>query len=153
MGIFFATGMAYCHWQTAIDRTLPWTSWWFTLLCGAIWIALFNAGHSWLTGALTALAGTAMCISVSKLLVARHVRWLDHLTGANYIIFLLSWYMNVAFQQVLHHFVELPWWIYSALSIIAGIYVPWLALQLMIRHKHRRPAKIAAMLLGQKLPD
>ncbi|MDE6027944.1 MAG: hypothetical protein K2G23_07730 [Muribaculaceae bacterium] len=92
-----------------------------------------------------------MMISLAKILEARHITFLDHLKGANYIIFLLSWYFNVAAQQVLHHYTDLPWWVYSLLSLTFGIYVPWLFYKWMCFHPDNRFSRAMALLLGQSI--
>lgn len=98
---------------------------------------------------LCSVAGIAACISVAKILEERQWRFLDHLLGATSLIFLLSWYFNIASQQVLSHFVKLPWWVYSALSLVSGIYIPRLAYRYLERHRDSRWVKVTALLLGQ----
>ena len=88
---------------------------------------------------------------MAKILEHRNYGFLDHLIGANYLIFLLSWYCNVASQQVLSHFVALPWWVYSVLSLVSGIYVPWLGYRYLKTHSHSRWVRVAAFLLGQNI--
>ena len=98
---------------------------------------------------LCSLAGIMMCISFAKVLEVRGFDFLDHLIGTNYMIFLLSWYANVLCQQVTRHFVELPWWVYSIMSLVAGVYVPVLCYKLLQKHHGHKVARSAAFLLGQ----
>lgn len=151
LGVYFTAGMIYCRYATYIDRKIPWTSPMFFLTVATIWAFLFFPTENSPSKVLCSLPGIAMCISLAKILVKKNITVLDHLVGANYIIFLLSWYFNVIFQQVLHHFVELPWWIYTVLSLIAGIYIPWLFYKYMQRHADSKFVKITARLLGQSL--
>ncbi len=133
-GFYFVAGAAYCRFAPAIDRYVRWTSPAVFILFAAIWATLFFLSDDGLGySAPRAFAGIAMCISFAKILEHRHYTFLDHLTGTNYLIFLLSWFCNVAAQQVLSHFVVLPWWVYTLLSLISGIYIPWLAYRYLLR--------------------
>ena len=149
LGIFFVLGASYAHTHNSIDRLLPWTSALFAGLVAAAWaISFFVTEHTDFMP-LCSLLGIMMCISAAKLLEKHEIGILDHLIGANYIIFLLSWFCNVACQQVLHHFTDLPWWVYTTLSIFSGIYVPWWFYRYMLHHPESRLTYLATHLLGQ----
>lgn len=150
-GLFFELGVLYCRYADTIDRYVRWTNPWLILLITAVWIAsyLITRGTPWMH--ISSIIGIAMSIGIAKWLVKHDYHFLDHLVGANYIIFLLSWYFNVLCQQVLSHFVKMPWWGYSVLSFIAGLYIPWLFYKYMLRHPESRFVKISAYLLGQSL--
>ncbi|MBD5265399.1 MAG: acyltransferase [Bacteroides sp.] len=150
-GVFFITGAFYSRYASAIDRYVPWTAWWFVVMAVVVWTVSFFLTEGTGLRPLCSFAGIAMCISVAKLLEKYRVGILDHLIGANYIIFLLSWYFNVLAQQVLHHYVSLPWWIYTLLSVIAGIYVPWLFYRYMLDHPDGRVGWFGRHFLGQSL--
>lgn len=152
-GIFFACGAAYCRYAAVIDRHIRWQSPLVMMLCAAVWVALYFSAYSTPLRPLCSLAGIAMCISFAKILEYRRYTFLDHLTGANYMIFLLSWFCNVASQQVLSHFVRLPWWVYSVLSLVSGIYIPWRAYRYLLRHRKSRWVRLTALFLGQSLKD
>lgn len=149
LGLYFVLGAAYSRYAADIDRHIPWTSPAFMLTMGTLWAGLFfvTEDTEWIR--LCSIAGIVMCISAAKWLERHNVTVLDHLIGANYMIFLLSWYCNVAAQQVLHHFVELPWWCYTVLSIVSGIYIPWLGYRYIQRHPGSRWVRVTALLLGQ----
>lgn len=149
LGLYFVLGAAYSRYAAGIDRHIPWTSPAFMLTMAGVWAGLFfvTEGTEWIR--LCSIAGIVMCISAAKWLERHNVTVLDHLIGANYMIFLLSWYCNVAAQQVLHHFVELPWWCYSVLSVVSGIYIPWLGYRYIQRHPGSRWVRVSALLLGQ----
>lgn len=88
---------------------------------------------------------------MAKLLDRYSIGMLDHLIGANYIIFLLSWFCNVISQQVLRHYTDMPWWVYSILSLFSGIYVPWWFYRYLQRHPDGRVAYLATHFFGQSL--
>lgn len=151
LGIYFMLGALYCIFAPDIDRYIPWTRIWFTLTLAAAWVVAFNLLErtSWMW--ICSVLGIMMCTSLARVLEQREWRFLDHLMGANYMIFLLSWYFNVACQQVLSHFVTLPWWVYSLLSFFSGVYVPWLGYKYLQRHSDSRWIKVTAFLLGQSI--
>ncbi|MDE5806492.1 MAG: acyltransferase [Muribaculaceae bacterium] len=152
LGIYFIAGAAYSHWQTLLDSRIRWSSVWLFILLGIMWASAFFASEKGeLPVAICSFLGIMMMISLAKILEARHITFLDHLKGANYIIFLLSWYFNVAAQQVLHHYTDLPWWVYSLLSLTFGIYVPWLFYKWMCFHPDNRFSRAMALLLGQSI--
>lgn len=150
-GIFFALGAAYSRYAAKVDAVIGWTSVPLFVGFAAVWAFAFAVTEGTQFDWLCSLAGIAMCISFAKILEHRSWGFLDHLTGTNYMIFLLSWYFNVACQQVLHHFTDMPWWVYTIMSIVFGVYIPVLAYRLMQRHAHRRPVKAIAFMLGQNL--
>ncbi len=148
--LYFGLGVGYAAYHKKIDELINWTSPFVAILLPTVWfITVYYTDLTWVGS----IFGIAMCISLTKLMVRYNIRIFNHLTGANYIIFLLSWYLNVACQQVLHHYTDFPWWVYTLLSLFAGIYVPWLAYRLMLRYRHRRHVKVVAFLLGQSLRD
>lgn len=153
LGIYFIAGTTYCRYAKQIDKYIPWTSFPFLIFIAAIWGLLFFITENTPFMPVCSFFGIGMCICLAKMLEYNHITVLDHLIGANYIIFLLSWYFNVLSQQILHHYTNLPWWIYSILSLISGIYIPWLAYKYLQSHKKSRWIKLTAFLLGQRLKD
>lgn len=149
LGFYFVLGCVYGLFFSDVDRFVPWTRLWVFLALAAVWFVLFRLLEHSSFYFLCSMAGIAMCISLTKILEERQWRFLDHLMGANYLIFLLSWYLNIAFQQVLAHFVTLPWWVHTALSLISGIYVPWLGYKYLETHQQSRWVRVTSFLLGQ----
>ena len=149
LGMFFILGCGYALIRERVDRLIPWEKTWFLILTVVLWAACFYAFEFTVWWPICSLLGIMMCISLAKILEDRNLRFLDHLKGATYLIFLLSWYFNVASQQVLSHFVALPWWCYSILSLITGIYVPWLAYRYLSTHRDSRWVRVTSLLLGQ----
>lgn len=151
LGIYFVVGAAYARFAENIDKYVPWTNPIFMCCTASSWTLLFFFTENTDFIPLCSFVGIAMCISLAKILEAHDIRFLDHLIGANYLIFLLSWFCNVATQQILHHFIELPWWCYTILSLVSGIYIPWLCYNYLQAHHNSRWVKITALLLGQSL--
>lgn len=148
-GLYVASGCAYGLYSRSIDKFIPWTRTWFLLLSFAVWGFCFRLFVPGELHFVCALAGIVMCISLAKIIEARGWTFTDHLMSANYLIFLLSWYFNVGSQQVLSHFVSLPWWVYSLLSLISGIYIPWLGYRYLEHHQDSRWVRLTSYLLGQ----
>lgn len=151
--IFFILGCAWCLWMKEINRIITWNNPLFFAIILLCWLASVMGPHSKILSFLSSLLGIMMTISLSMIMIKNHWRFFDHLTGANYMIFLLSWYSNIAFQQLLSHFIVLPWWVYSCLSLIGGIYIPYLGYRYLISHPGSRWIRITAMLLGHKLSN
>lgn len=152
LGFYFMLGAMYSVFADDVDRYIPWTRTWFAVAAVLLWgvtLVLFERTKGMI---LCAVAGIMMCTSLARILEARQWRFLDHLTGANYLIFLLSWYCNIASQQVLSHYVTLPWWVHTALSVTSGIYIPWLAYGYLQRHSNSRWIRLTSYLLGQTHP-
>lgn len=150
MAPYFVCGMAYAKWQTRCDEMLHIGSLACTVIAGALWLAAFCSFGPYLSG-LISLPAIVMCVSLAHNLENSGITVLDHLAGANYLIFLLSWYFNVLSQQVLSHFVTLPWWVHTVLSLFSGLYAPWLIYRWMQTHKGLKVVKMLARLLGQKV--
>lgn len=148
-GIYFFIGIIYNLLQDKIDRIVRWESPLVFLSLVSIWAVTFFLTNYTIYAAICSVAGIAMCMSFAKIMEARDMTFLDHLVGANYMIFLLSWFCNVACQNVLHHFVKMPWWGYGLLSLITGIYLPMLAYRYLMSHPQSRWVRMTALLLGQ----
>ncbi len=150
LGVYFVLGMAYSYWYDAINSRVDLASIALFAVFAALWASLFIYGEGTPLERVASLFGIFMCVSGAMLLGKYHVRGLDHLIGANYMIFLISWYCNVASQQVLSHVVALPWWCYTVLSLVSGIYVPWLGYRYLMRHPESRWVRLTDLLLGQQ---
>lgn len=150
-GANFFLGAAFAFIPEKTLNRIPWTSPVFTLCSAAIWVTLFTLfERTPYLSELVTISAFITFISIAKILVARKITTLDHLTGANYIIFLLSWFFNVLSQQVLHHFIPaLPWMTYTILSLVLGIYCPLAIYNLLKKHKEHPLAKATSFLLGQ----
>ncbi len=150
-GAYFVAGAIYCYYHDAIDakfgRVL--SSSWFFVACAACWALLFFAFEDTTLIMLCSFAGIAMSVSLAKILVAKHITTLNHLRGSTYMIFLLSWFFNIASQQVLAHFTDFPWWVYSSLSLLTGVYGPWVIYKLLKRYKTHSTSQVVSFLLGQ----
>ncbi len=149
LGFFFVLGAAYCEFYHSVNRVLPLDNIASLITFFALWLVSFL----WWEGSeytrISPLFGIPMCISFAKLLVKYRVGVLDHLIGANYLIFLLSWYFNVFAQQFLAHFVTIPWWVHTILSLTFGIYIPWLGYRYLRDNQHRKAIRHISFLLGQ----
>lgn len=126
MCFYFCLGIAFCRWYDVVTRYLKFSKWWFLVISLAAWLISFYIFEYTYEHPVIAFFGIIMSISLTKFLVAENIPFFNHLSGAYYFIFLLSWYPNVATQQVLSHLVTLPWYVYTILSITLGIYFPWL---------------------------
>ncbi len=153
LGIYFVLGGLYAISSGRVDRYIVWHSPFFLLAVSVVWAVLFFLCEDTPFIIFCSIAGILMCISVAKILKYRKWDMLDHLIGANYMIFLLSWYCNILSQQILAHYVSFPWWIYTALSLISGIYIPWSGYRYIQNHPQSKFVRISAFLLGQRIKN
>ncbi len=148
-GFYFVLGAFYCRYRNKIDSYIPWCSLNFLFMAMLVWGVSFYLLERTPLMPICSICGIIMCVALAKIMVYKNITILDHLVGANYIIFLLSWYFNVICQQVLHRFVEMPWLVYTVMSLLSGIYIPWLCYRYMQHHPDNYVAKLSRLLLGQ----
>lgn len=98
---------------------------------------------------MTALAGIAMSLYLSKIYVQNGWHFFHHLFGASYAIYLFSWFPQTVSQQVVQGLIHVPWQLTSVLAIITGIYFPWIIYKWIINHKYGKIGKHVALLTGQ----
>lgn len=88
-------------------------------------VALMYAPDTGIRYLLTSFNGILMSVALAHLYIAGKMRFLDHLDGATYTIYLLSWFPQVASQQILMSLVPgITWHVTTALAFFSGLYVP-----------------------------
>lgn len=111
-------------------------------------VALMYAPDTGIRYLLTSFNGILMSVALAHLYVAGRMRFLDHLDGASYTIYLLSWFPQVASQQILMSLVPgITWHVTTVFAFFSGLYVP-LAVHRWVRKHCDKPSCrwIAAML-------
>lgn len=131
--IYFILGMAYCTYQKRIDSAIKIDNCSVAIGCGLLWLLLYYLEMP----LLCAIMGIVMSVGLSKIMANANFGLIKHLDGASYMIFLLSWYPSVAAQQILHHFTDFDWWIYTILSIIVSIYIPWGVFRFIMSYREK----------------
>lgn len=150
LGLFFVAGMVYSKVSVSVARinnkiiaTL-----FFCFMC--IWILTYFGLEGSQLFVLCQIFGVAMLVAFAYLLSKRNYHMLKLLAESCFMIFLLSWYFNVASQQVLSHFIRLPWYIHTAFSVFFGIIVPIMAYLYLKKHQNSRWCRVTAYILGQR---
>lgn len=88
-------------------------------------VALMYAPDTGIRYLLTSFNGILMSVALAHLYIAGKMRFLDHLDGATYTIYLLSWFPQVASQQILMSLVPgITWHVTTVLAFFSGLYVP-----------------------------
>lgn len=151
LAVYFMLGATYCRFHEEIDRDIKWTSPYVLSICVVLWVLLFFLTEGRQLSAICSVFGIMMCISLSKIMECRGITLLDPIIGANYMIFLLSWYFNVLSQQVLAYFTDMPWWCYSVLSLFSAIYFPLMLYRYMKRNAGMKWVRTVSLLLGQNI--
>ena len=103
--------------------------------------------RAWLEVA-AAANGILMSLALGKLYVAARLRFLNHLYGATFTIYLLSWFPQVASQQLLLSVANVPWPVTTALAFATGVYAPLAAYHWLLAHKHGRLGRLLALATG-----
>ena len=147
LAVFLMCGIAYGRWKPDIDFLLG--QWWFGGICAAIWCTLFYTENlSGIYGLVCSLSGLAMLITLAIIACEWQLGW-RHLEGYNYMMYLLSWFTCVVSQQILHHFTDFPWWIYTIIALLSSIYIPWSIGKMLHRYSaSSRSARSILWLLG-----
>lgn len=149
--VFFCLGMIYSSYRDYINRFIPWNKPYLFFIFIVLWLSFYSL-EGIVFSFISSIMGIAMIVSLCKIMVRHDIKVLNHLVGASYMIFLLSWYFNTLSQQILHHFTDFPWWIYTLLSFISGIYAPWIVYKLLMKYgKENNYGKYIAFVLGHKL--
>lgn len=97
---------------------------------------------------ITSVNGILMSIALGQLYINYGCRFFNHLYGATYTIYLLSWFPQVASQQFVLSIVQVPWYVTTTLALVSGIYVPLIIYKWIIKHKNSRPGHIMAFITG-----
>lgn len=148
IGIFFVLGCLCGIFREKLEYQMIYHSS-LILIFAALWIASFNALDGYTQYLSCGIWGTLMIMSLSLFLEKHVIMIFEHLVGANYMIFLLSWYFNVAAQQVLSRVVVMPWYYYSIFSVVLGIYIPLLLYKLLCKYNERKLVRYMSFVLGQ----
>ncbi|MCM1076029.1 MAG: acyltransferase [Bacteroides sp.] len=151
LAIFFLAGIVYALFMKRIDGIIPWSSYLTFISFVIAWAVTYFLTRDTDLLPVCQFCGICMIISIAKIMESHHITWLDHLTGSNYIIFLLSWYFNVFSQQIMSRIVSLPWWAYTLMSLIAGVYGPYMFYRYMKMNREKKIVRAISFLLGQNL--
>lgn len=149
--VYFVAGMAYAAWRQPVDRRLHFGDWVSIAVFSGLFVGLFFCRDMFVGGEMVcAFFGVGMTVALAHILEKYNVRFLDHLEGFSYMIFLLSWYTGTFSQQVLHHFTDFDWWVYTIIAIALSIYVPWIFGKWVHGTRHKRLARWILFCLGEK---
>ena len=100
-------------------------------------------------GVTAAIIGIVMSFCLATLYVQKRWKFLNHLFGASYTIYLLSWFPQVLCQQVLLSVIDIPWQVGSILALITGAYFPFLVHVILTKWSDYKLANVALFLMGQ----
>lgn len=112
-------------------------------------VALMYAPDTGIRYLLTSFNGILMSVALAHLYVAGRLRFLDHLDGASYTIYLLSWFPQVASQQILMSLVPgITWHVTTVLAFFSGLYVPLAVHRWVRKHCDKPSCRWIATMLG-----
>lgn len=143
---YFVLGYYAC--QRKLDEHVGKKPWLISVCTLILSILLVTLPDFWGKGPLAAINGITFSVALANLYVNYQGRFMHHLFGASYAIYLFSWFPQVLSQQVFLQVTHAPWLVGTFLSIVTGIYLPWLIYKWIIAHKTTRLGAAAAFLTG-----
>lgn len=120
--IFFGLGYYSC--SVRLHDMIEGNKYWLAGLSLAVTIICVRYSDTQLTDFIGTLCGIIMCVTAALLYHAKNYSFLQHMEGAYYTIYLLSWFPQVFSYHILNHFFDVPLIITILLSWISGVYVP-----------------------------
>lgn len=97
---------------------------------------------------ISALIGIWLSISLGQLYIRLGFRFLNHLYGASFAIYLFSWFPQVVSQQLFLGLTHAPWQVGTVLAVLTGIYVPFCIYKFLVKYKNTFIGKYLSLLLG-----
>lgn len=114
-------------------------------------IALLRLPEGGIRFLVSSFNGILMVIAAAHIYTGKKLHFLDHINGASYTIYLLSWFPQVASQQILMALIpDIPWQITTTLAFFSGLYVPLLIYKWLIAHKDRTSCRYIMVVLGMQ---
>lgn len=96
---------------------------------------------------LSALNGILMSYLLACLYARYEWRFFHPYFGASYMVYLLSWFPQVAVEQIFMR-LACPWWIGCVLAMVSGFYLPFMVYRWMMAHRTDRGGRILAFVTG-----
>lgn len=147
--IFFAAGYVVCKYklENMVGRHAAVTA----TVTFIISIALLRLPEGGIRFLISSFNGILMVIAAAHIYTGKKLHFLDHIDGASYTIYLLSWFPQVASQQILIALIpNIPWQITTTLAFFSGLYVPLLIYKWLIAHKDRTSCRYIMVVLGMQ---
>lgn len=101
------------------------------------------------SGFLASINGILLSIMLGHIYVSYNFRLFQHLNGMSYTIYLLSWFPQVLFLQILQNVYPLRWELVTFMAIVSGIYGPFCIYKLCMAMKRKyKYGKCVALIVG-----
>lgn len=119
--VWWGAGYLFCKYQARIHRALRLESGW---VCLGLMASLVVSHSVWPQALwLSAMVGVLFAISLSFNYIKRGFKFLNHLYGHSFTIYLLHCFVFFAARI----FVDaMPMWLYMPIAAVCGVYIPWL---------------------------
>lgn len=151
--LYFTTGYYFCRYS--IEKRLERHAWWIAPLTLLLSLpSCFGKNHfpyplGGVCEGLIAFNGILMTISFGQLYLRHRFTFLHHLYGATYTIYLLSFFPQFIANQLLLHFVSLPWPATTLLAFVTGVYIPYYIYRWIQCHPKNPLAQSLTFITGQ----
>lgn len=149
---YFATG--YCARSYRLSEKINLHPLAGIVLCLAVAAVcnIFGTGYVRKPGwseVILSLNGILLCLFAGRIYLQHQWTFLNHLAGATYTIYLLSWFPQVASRVIVLKLAGLPWWVASIASFLTGLYLPLWFHHWTQKHRESRCGRVAAWITGQ----
>lgn len=84
-----------------------------------------------------AVNGIVMCSAASCVYVNAKARFLNHLYGATFTIYIYHWFVQVVCFQFMLNLLHIPMWVASTIAVVGGIYFPLFIYRFLKTRKNR----------------
>lgn len=141
--VWWGAGYFFCKYHALMQRSLRLDSGWtcLALLAAVVGTHMALPDASWLK----AVLGILLTISAGMNYVKHGLRFMNHLNGWSFTIYLLHWFVYVPMLSI-HGATQQQWWILLPLTMGFGIYIPILIGKFVQRFLPR--ARLLKLLVG-----
>lgn len=149
---FFILGIIYKKYENKIELIFKLKSIFILILLNIILIinSCFNyKSSSQILYIFISLVGILFSLSLEKFYSKRKYKFLNHLYGKSYTIYLLSWFPQVFVRIIGFQILKLEWYIVLPFSFLFGVYIPYLANIIILKIIEKNPKiKFLKILFG-----
>lgn len=148
---YFILGIYYCINQKKIDGFLKMDSLFtlFIMLIISLMNVIIDIPENKITDLIYSLSGIIFSISLGKYYLKKDMKFLNHLFGFSFTIYLLSWFPQVFTRIVMIQKLNFNWVYVLPVSTVLGIYIPYFIGKGVLKIKKKnRVAKFVAKQAG-----
>lgn len=149
---FFILGITYKRYENKIDKILKLEN--IFMIIGLSLILLINCSVNYKISSqilyiFIAITGILFSLSLEKIYSKKNYKFLNHLYGKSYSIYLLSWFPQVFVRILGFQILKQEWYVVLPFSFAFGVYGPYIVNILILRIIEKKPKiKFLKILFG-----